>query len=405
MEKKTIVFIIMDGLGDRPTYKLKDRTPMEAAYTPNMDYMARNGKAGMIYPVKQGLVCGSDTSHLSLLGYDPLKVYTGRGPFEAMGLGMDVMAGDIAFRANYSTRKGRIVLDRRAGRIEESTEPLSRAISIEVDGMKIDVSSGVEHRAALVMHGPGLSPEVSDTDPHENGKEIHKSEPKNENAISTTRILEKYLEKSRTILDEHPINRKRIADGKMPANELLLRGAGKAPDLEPFHEKYSMNGSYIIGIPMIKGLAKMIGMKEIPVKGMTGGHNTNYNGKLVAASENIGRSDFILMNIKAPDAAAHDRNPERKLEAMERIDAAMKNILGREDESLIVLTGDHSTSSMSGEHTGDPVPVVFYTAGIGKQSATGFNEKHCSRTGFTMESGDAMNYSLQLVDRLEKYGA
>ena len=111
------------------------------------------------------------------------------------------------------------------------------------------------------------------------------------------------------------------------------------------------------------------------------------------------------MNIKAPDAAAHDRNPERKLEAMERIDAAMEKILGREDESLIVLTGDHSTSSMSGEHTGDPVPVVFYTAGIGKQSATGFNEKHCSRTGFTMESGDAMNYSLQLVDRLEKYGA
>ena len=109
-----------------------------------------------------------------------MKVYTGRGPFEAMGLGMDVRAGDIAFRANYATRNGRTVLDRRAGRIEESTEPLSRSISIEIDGMKIDVSSGVEHRAALVMHGPGLSPEVSDTDPHENGKEIHKSLPKNE---------------------------------------------------------------------------------------------------------------------------------------------------------------------------------------------------------------------------------
>ena len=405
MEKKTIVFIIMDGLGDRPSAKLKERTPLEAAYTPNMDYMARNGIAGMIYPVRQGLVCGSDTSHLSLLGYDPLKVYTGRGPFEAMGLGMDVMAGDIAFRANYATRKDRTIVDRRAGRIDEPTEPLSKAISIEIDGVKIEVSSGVEHRAALVMHGPGLSPEVSDTDPHVNGKEAHHSMPENETATRTSIILEKYLERSRSILDEHPMNRKRVADGKMPANEILLRGAGKAPELEQFQQKYSMNGSYIIGIPMIRGLAKMIGMKEIPVKGMTGSHNTNYNGKLIAASENIGRSDFILMNIKAPDAAAHDRDPIKKMEAMERIDSAIENIFGREDESLIILTGDHSTSSMSGEHTGDPVPVVFYSAGVRKQGATGFNEKDCARTGFVMESGNAMNYSMQLVDRLEKYGA
>ncbi len=405
MEKKTIVFIIMDGLGDRTSDRMKGRTPLEAAYTPNMDHMARNGIAGMIYPVKQGLVCGSDTSHLSLLGYDPLKVYTGRGPFEAMGLGMDVMAGDIAFRANYATRKGKTIADRRAGRIDESTEPLSRAISIGIDGIKFDVSSGVEHRAALVMHGHGLSSDVSDTDPHENGKEVHIPTPKNESAAITSSILEKYLEKSRIILDEHQMNQKRIADGKLPANELLLRGAGKAPDLEQFQEKYSMKGSYIIGIPMIRGLAKMIGMNEIPVKGMTGSHNTNYNGKLVAASENIGKTDFILMNIKAPDAAAHDRNPEKKLEAMERIDAAMENILGREDECLVILTGDHSTSSVSGEHTGDPVPVVFYTAGQRKLGATGFNENHCSKTGFSMESGNVMNYSMQLVDRLEKYGA
>ena len=124
MEKKTIVFIIMDGLGDRTSDRMKGRTPLEAAYTPNMDHMARNGIAGMIYPVKQGLVCGSDTSHLSLLGYDPLKVYTGRGPFEAMGLGMDVMAGDIAFRANYATRKGKTIADRwiisRAQRVTQS---------------------------------------------------------------------------------------------------------------------------------------------------------------------------------------------------------------------------------------------------------------------------------------------
>ncbi len=405
MDKKTIVMIIMDGLGDRPSRILKNKTPMEAAYTPNMDYMARNGISGMVYPVNTGLVCGSDTSHLSLLGYDPLKVYTGRGPFEAMGLNMEVNAGDIAFRANYATRDGKIIKDRRAGRIEEDTSPLSKAISMEMDGIKFSVASGVEHRAALVMHGPGLSEFITDTDPHENGKEVHRAAPLDPKGKKTAESLESYLSRSREIMDRHPINMKRVSSGKLPANELLLRGAGRAPDLEAFSKKYGMNGSYIIGIPMIRGLSRMLGMKEIKVSGITGSHNTNYEGKLSAASENVGKTDFILMNIKAPDAAAHDRDPLKKVDAMEKIDHAMGHILGKEDQCLVILTGDHSTSSVSGEHTGDPVPLVFYTAGQRVISSSMFSERNCSRTGFSMDSGNVMNFGLQLVDRLEKYGA
>lgn len=403
--RKSIILIVMDGLGDRPAKSLNNRTPLESAYIPNMNHMARNGISGMLYPVHQGIVCGSDTSHLSLLGYDPEEVYTGRGPFEAMGLGMSVHPGDVAFRANFATREGNIIKDRRAGRIEISTEELSKALSMKIEDIDISVSSGVEHRAALVMHGPGLSGDVTDSDPHEVNRKVKRIEPKDEKSEKTARIINEFLERSRKILDDHPLNRSRLSSGRLPANELLLRGAGQAPFLAPFKEKYGMEGAYIIGIPMIRGLAEMIGLKRIDVPGITGGKNTNYDGKLRYARENSDKFDFILMNIKAPDAAAHDMRPEEKREVLEKIDEAMGNILGIEDRTLVILTGDHSTSSISGEHTGDPVPVTFYTGGTRKLRADGFNEKACSETGFSIESGRLMTFALQLTDRLEKYGA
>ncbi len=403
--KKSIILIIMDGLGDRPSEKFRGRTPLEASYTPNMNRMARNGISGLMYSVDQGMVCGSDTSHLSILGYDPRKVYTGRGPFEAMGLGMEVKPGDIAFRANYGTRKDHKVIDRRAGRIEDSTEELSNALSMEIEDVKITVKSGVEHRAALVMHGPGLSEKITDSDPHQAGEEIRRVEPLEKEADKTARILNEYLERSRKILDGAPLNKKRVNEGKLPANELLLRGAGQAPVIPSFEEKYGMKGAYIIGIPMIKGLAEMIDLKRIEVPEITGGKNTNYTGKLRAARENSSKFDFILMNIKAPDATAHDRSPEEKKWVMERIDEAMGNLLGIEDDALVILTGDHSTSSTTGEHTGDPVPLILYTSGIRKIPSERFSEGACARTGFTIKSGDLMNYALQITDRLEKYGA
>ncbi len=403
--KKSIVLIVMDGLGDRPSKSLNNRTPLESAYTPNMNHMARNGISGLLYPVHPGIVCGSDTSHLSLLGYNPEEVYTGRGPFEAMGLGMRVNQGDVAFRANFATREGEIIKDRRAGRIEQSTEELSEAISMDIEDIQIRVSSGVEHRAALVMHGPGLSGDVSDSDPHEINKKVRKVDPRNDKAEKTARVINEFLERSRKILDEHPLNLSRIRNGKMPANEILLRGAGQAPFLTSFQEKYGMKGAYIIGIPMIKGLAEMVGLAKIDVPGITGGKNTNYMEKLRYARDNSEKYDFILMNIKAPDAAAHDMNPEEKRQVIEKTDEAMGQILGIEDSSLIILTGDHSTSSTTGEHTGDPVPVTFYTGGIRRIGANAFNEKSCSKTGFSLESGSLMNFAMQLTDRLEKYGA
>jgi 2,3-bisphosphoglycerate-independent phosphoglycerate mutase len=404
-EKKTIALVIMDGLGDRPNPLLHDRTPMESAYMPNLNKMARRSLCGVMYPYKQGIVCGSDTSHLSILGYDPEKYYTGRGPFEALGLGMEVQPGDIAFRANYATRNNLIVKDRRAGRMTESTESLSKSLCMEIDDIKVEVASGVEHRAALILKGSELSDQVTDTDPHEVGKGVRLPEAKNKASIKTSYILKEFQLRSRKILNDHPFNKKLESQGRPLANELLLRGAGMVPRLESFKEKYGMTSAYIIGIPMIKGLAELLKMKHIDVPGITGSVDTNYIGKIKAISDNIGKYDFILTNIKATDVAAHDKDPRLKKEVMERIDEAMEPLLSMEDNALIILTGDHSTSSLSGEHTGDPVPIMFYTNNQYINPAEGFNERACSKTGFNIEGGNVMNYALQLTERLEKYGA
>ena len=403
--KKSIVLIIMDGLGDRPSPILGGRTPMDSSYMPNMNRMARKSIGGLMHPFKKGIVCGSDTSHLSILGYDPEKYYTGRGPFEALGLGMKVEPGDIAFRANYATRDGNIIKDRRAGRIRDSTSSLSRDISFKVDDVQIEVASGVEHRAALLMKGSGLSDKIKDTDPHEVGKVYEQPEFTEEEGRKTSYILKNYMEKARKILENHSFNQNLLRNGHLPANELLLRGAGRAPMLENFGKKYGLNAGYIIGIPMIRGLAEMVGMEKIKVSGMTGSTDTNYRGKIEAVANNMGKYDFILVNIKATDVAAHDKNPVLKREVMEKIDEAMELLVELKDRALFILTGDHSTSSTSGEHTGDPVPILFYTSGINTLPAESFTERSCGKTGFTLRGLNVMDYALQLTERLEKYGA
>ena len=179
MQKRKAVLIILDGVGDRANPQLDYKTPLQYAKTPNLDRIAKKSVVGLMDPIAPGIRAGSDTSHLNILGYDPYKVYTGRGPFEAAGLDMDLEPGDIAFRCNFATvDENLVVVDRRAGRIKEGTEELLKEIDgMVIEDVKIFVKPGVEHRAALVLRGPGLSPEVSDVDPHDIGVKIHEAKP------------------------------------------------------------------------------------------------------------------------------------------------------------------------------------------------------------------------------------
>ncbi len=401
---KKVLLIIMDGLGDRPNNSLNGKTALQAAYKPNLDYLASNGATGLMSPVSFGIRSGSDTSHLSILGYDPEKYYTGRGPFEAMGLGIGLEAGDIAFRANFGSVVDGKLVDRRAGRIKDTSE-LSKSLETSIDGVEFIIKSGVEHRAALVLRGINLSDKISETDPHNTDTEPLFTKPLKKEGEFTASVINKFIERSRRILNEHPVNLKRIELGELPANEIMLRGAGKIPEMPSFSEKYGMNAACISGTPLIRGIAKLAGLDIINVDGMTGRTDTNYENVINSAISSLKNYEFVLVNIKGTDIAGHDKKPELKKSVIERVDRAMeplKKILG---DTLVVITGDHSTPCSYGDHTGDPVPVLFSTEGILYDYVNSFDELGVSSGFYKIKSTDLMPIVLSYSERAEKYGA
>lgn len=402
---KKLMLIVLDGLGDRPNRELNGKTALQAAFRPNLNNLASRGLNGLMSPVRNGLNVGSDTSHLSLLGYDPVEFYSGRGPFEAMGIGMNVRPGDVAFRANFATRVDGIITDRRAGRMEDGNAELCASLNMEIDGVSFFVKEGVEHRAALVMRGAGVSDRVTDSDPHVVGKSPQEVEPLDGGAKHTANVINRFLARSRDILDSSPVNVRRKEQGHPIGNEILLRGAGMAPVLPPFNEKYGMNGACVVGIPMIAGICQLLGMDIVKHPGATGRVDTDYEGKIRTAVSALKDRDFVLVNIKATDIAGHDGDALLKRDVVEYVDKALKPVLDILGTTAVVITGDHSTPCAAREHSGDPVPVVFATEGIRRDTVTLFDEVSASRGALNITSNDIMTYLLSLSDRAEKYGA
>lgn len=394
------LFIVLDGISDRP---IDGRTPLKVANTPNMDAIARDGICGMMDAISPGIPPGSATAHLALLGYDPYKYYTGRGPFEAAGTGLDVKGGDIAFRCNFATIRDGIIVDRRAGRIRETAE-LEKALN-EIDlGIEYQFKAGTSHRGALVLRGKGLSPNVTSNDPKKEGLPPKKIEPLAPDAKKTAKFASEFVEKAHKILSEHDVNKRREAEGKPPANYIIIRGAGVAPSIPSFHERYHIRGGAIAAACLIIGVAKLCGMDFIPVEGVTGGTDSNVSNKIKKAMEMIDSYDFILVNIKGADEAAHDGNFEEKTKFIERIDEAM-GLIERRDDLLIVLTGDHSTPVSVKNHSGDPVPVAICGPGVRTDDVKSFDEFSCARGSLGRIRGlDLMPIILDLMDKSEKYG-
>src|SRR5438552_14785273 len=228
MDARTLLLVIFDGLGDRPLTELGHKTPLEATPKPNLDWFASNGVNGLVDPIAPGVAAGSDTSHLALFGYDPREVYTGRGPFEAAGVGIDLKPGDIAFRGNFaSVDEDMKLTDRRAGRIREGTEELAGALDeLKLGRIKATVRAGTEHRVAVVLRGRGLSPKVTDTDPHEIGEAIQQTEPLRSAPNSNPNAVNAFTKQSYKLLKSHPVNRARAAKGEPPANAVWLLESG-----------------------------------------------------------------------------------------------------------------------------------------------------------------------------------
>ncbi|MBI5765624.1 2,3-bisphosphoglycerate-independent phosphoglycerate mutase, partial [Candidatus Falkowbacteria bacterium] len=304
-----VFFVICDGLPDRPIKELGNKTPLEAANTPNLDKIAVDGISGMMHTINIGVRPGSDTAHLSIFGYDPYVYYAGRGPYECAGIGMEVLKGDVAFRANAGTiNENGILIDRRAGRIE-STKPIVDFLGeIEIEGVKFIMKESLGHRLGLIMRGKNLSANISDQDPHITGSAPHIVKPTDETAEAkfTADILNKFNDLVIEKLKNFSLNEQRRGQGKLPANIILFRGAGSIPDrLLSFKEKYNLNTAFVAGAPMYRGMAKILGMDIIDFddgSGVTGLSDSNLEFKINKAIEIAKNYDFVFVHIKAADS-------------------------------------------------------------------------------------------------------
>ncbi len=384
-----IMLIISDGMGDLPENSLGGKTPLEAAQTPNMDSLAEKGKTGVMHVLKKGVIPTSDKAHLTLFGYDLKKHYPGRGPFEALGLGMNLKHGDIAFRCNFGTVDSKMkILDRRAGRIKNVSKLAERLNNMKIRGIRFLVKPGTSHRAALVMRGNGLSERVSDGDPHREGLKVQEIKPldKSREAAFTAEVLNEFLEKAHKILDRHFLNVKRRKNGLLPANYLLLRGAGQMRKVPSVKERFGLRACCIAGAGLYKGVAAFAGMKVLKVRGATGRPDTNIKAKISRALKELKEYDFVFVHIKGCDVFGHDGDCQGKTKFIEKIDRALKPLPSL-NETLVAITADHSTPCSHKAHSADPVPVLLWGKGLKADSVERFGEHPCRKGSLGVLNG------------------
>ncbi len=408
-----MVLLVGDGMADRPVKALNNRTPLEVATTPNMDEMARRGIVGPAFVIRPGLPPGSDTAHIALFGLDPFEWYEGRGPFEALGVGAELSRGDVAFRGNFATVREEgdklIVIDRRAGRIKgEEAEELTKALNEnikKIEDVEVRFYHATEHRLAVVFRGSGLSDRVTDTDPHEVNEPVLKAKPLTKEAEKTARIMNEVTMRSYKILKEHPVNKRREAEGKPPANIVLLRGAGMyRKELPKLRDLFGVKAACVSATALIKGVARAVGMDVYTPPGATGGVDTDYKAKAREAVKLLKDYDFVFVHLKGTDAASHDGNVEAKIKMIEALDYILGYIWDHYPDAVFVVTADHATPLEVKEHTGDPVPYLLYAPQIIPNDVVEFNERQAIK-GLQIRGYDVLQLMLNYANRAKKYGA
>jgi 2,3-bisphosphoglycerate-independent phosphoglycerate mutase len=392
-----IVLCVLDGVGGLPKGGL---TELEAARTPNMDKLAREGSTGHHTPVAVGITPGSGAAHLGLFGYDPLKYEIGRGVLEALGLGIHLSPNDLAIRGNFATVKYEggtpVVTDRRAGRIptDENIRIVSRISEEikEIDGVKINMTSGMEHRSAIVFTFPEPIPEggdsIHDTDPQLEGKSPIPPTGNNPEADKVASVVEKFINRVAEIIKDEE-----------RANYLLMRGFAVRPRLASFSEAYGLDAACIATYPMYRGVSKLVGMEVLEVE------DYSIKSEIDTLKRDFGKYDFFYLHVKKTDSYGEDGNFDAKVKVIEEFDSFVPDILELEP-GVIVVTGDHSTPATMKAHSWHPVPVLIsspYGRGGGAQ---GFGESECLKGELgTFRAVDLMTLILSHAGRLQKYGA
>lgn len=390
------IVILGDGMADYPVDAFGGKTILEAADKPMMDYMAQHGELGMVKTVQDGMKPGSDVANLSVMGYDTQKCYSGRSPLEAASIGVQMKDSDVTFRCNLVTLsdeenyEDKTMLDYSAGEIstEEAAE-LIHAVAAELNTNKIKFYPGISYRHLTVWDGGSTN--VSLTPPHDiSDKKIAGHLPQGDGAET----LLDMMKRSEKILRNHPVNKKRAAEGKNMATSIWVWGEGTKPQLDNFEEKFGLKGSVISAVDLIKGIAKCAGMESIDVEGATGNCETNWDGKAQAALDTLlGGSDFVYVHMEAPDEMGHQGLPDKKKFAVETIDSKVirflkDNLEQRGIDYKMLIMPDHPTPIKLKTHVSDPVPyVIFDSTKTEGGSGLTYTEENGKKTGIYIDKG------------------
>jgi 2,3-bisphosphoglycerate-independent phosphoglycerate mutase len=390
------VVLCGDGMADYPIPELQGRTPLQAAKTPNLDRMAKQGILGLVRTVPAGMAPGSDVANLSIFGYDPARYFTGRAPLEAAAMGVKLNPEDVAFRCNLVTlgeADGRETMDDfSAGHIstDEAREIIGE-IGRVLGDEEFRFYPGVSYRHLMVWHGGERGLEIKTTPPHDiSGKEIAEFLPRGKGREEILSLMEK----AQKMLPGFPVNRKRQQAGKKPANAIWLWGQGKAPALLPMTERFGLRGSVISAVDLTKGIGSYAGLEIVNVPGATGYLDTNYRGKADSALREISRKDFVYVHLEAPDEASHNGNLKDKIQAIEDFDRKIVGPILRGLEKIgdfrLLALPDHPTPLVLRTHSPEPVPFVVFSSGDSKNSPREdrcFDETSAQKAGWEVERG------------------
>lgn len=387
--------ILGDGMADRPLAELGDKTPLEVSNKPYMDLLAKTAKEGMVKTIPEGFKPASDTANLSVLGYAPEKYYTGRSPLEAVSLGIKMADDDIAIRCNLVTLSNeenyqdKTMVDYSAGEIStKEADELIKYVEANLGTEDFHFYPGISYRHCLIVKHTTTGTDF--TPPHDiSGKVISEYLPKDKDAEFYRALQEKSYE----LLKDHPVNLKRIKEGKNPANSIWLWGEGTKPLLDNFEQKFGKKGAMVCAVDLLKGIAISAGLKLYEVEGATGGVVTNFLGKgETALKALLDGNDFVYVHIEAPDESGHQGNVKAKINAIEQID---QNIVGtlfngltkaKEDFAIMVLP-DHPTPIATKTHAKEPVPFMIYSSTRDLGANESYSEKDAEKTGYFIPVG------------------
>ncbi len=388
--------VIPDGCADEPQDSLGSKTPLQAAHKPHMDQIARTGVVGRSNNVPPPLTPASDVATLSLFGYDPLIVYTGRAPLEAAAMGIPLGPNDWAIRCNLVYVENEEMRDFTAGHItnddgRELIAAVQAAFGGPVPGGRLEFHPGVSYRNLLVYRAENAAPfsEQTKTQPPHDIPDTPIAEylPKGPGG----ELLRGLMEKSRPLLRDHPINKARLAAGKRPATQIWLWGQGRAPSLRPFAEVYGKRGAIISAVDLVRGVGVLLGWKRIDVPGATGYLDTDYAAKGRYAVAALKDHDLVCVHVEAPDEASHEGRADAKVKALEEIDrhivGPLLEALPRHGDWRILVSPDHRTPLRTRAHAYGPVPFAIAGTGITPKGQASYDEAVAAASDLAFEKG------------------